>query len=170
MGEIFIIKGPGRITRREFYEHYRSMLHEPAELVLLKPGEYKKIVRKQKYGAMRSLMPATLSALKADDDFRKVISKSGVVKPLKLLRGLRPKRKSTGPPSSGANSTAEKPLILPPALFYAKYLAAETEYSNQKAKDLLGFAPVFDIERGMGVTETWANWARIIKSPSDTSR
>jgi nucleoside-diphosphate-sugar epimerase len=162
IGETFIIKGPGRVTRREFYEHYQTMLGINNRIRLVKKEEFKSLLRQKQRRAWRNLVPTTIVTLKGSTAFRETLSDSGLVTPVKWLRGFRKKKFSqeTAGSSSGTGSS-ELPLFLPP-LFYANYLSAETEYSNKKAIELLGFDPVFEVDSGMAMTEAWARWARII--------
>ncbi|WP_158230968.1 NAD-dependent epimerase/dehydratase family protein [Rhodopirellula bahusiensis] len=171
VGEIFMIKGPGRITRREFYEHYQRMLGRTDSMVLLKENEFGKELRARKRKATRSLIPAAVASLKENSQFRSALTDSGFVTPLKFARGLvRKKSESpTGPtPAPAETSDPTGELFLPPA-FYAKYLSTETEYSNEKAKRMLGFQPQFDIDAGMAMTEQWARWARVISGDASPS-
>lgn len=162
IGETFIIKGPGRVTRREFYEHYQTMLGLTDRLQLVKKEEFKSLLRNRQRRAWKRLVPATIASLKSSTAFRENLADSGLVTPLKWLRSFRKKKiseeKNT---ASSVTVSPELPLFLPP-LFYANYLSAETEYSNQKAIELLGFDPVYDIHSGMAMTERWARWARVI--------
>lgn len=162
IGETFIIKGPGRVTRREFYEHYQTMLGLTDRLRLVKREEFKSLLRQKQRRAWRRLVPATIASLKSSSAFRENLSESGLVAPVKWLRGFR--RRKISRENNGASSVSvspELPLFLPP-LFYANYLSAETDYSNKKAIELLGFDPVFGIDAGMAMTEAWARWARVI--------
>ncbi|GAA5510428.1 NAD-dependent epimerase/dehydratase family protein [Novipirellula caenicola] len=165
VGEIFMIKGPGRITRLEFYEHYQRMIGENDRIVLLKGTNLKSAFRSKKRAATRQLAPSAVRSLKSNPEFRAALTASGLVVPLKWACNL-VRRKNAATASSLTASTAAKtneelPLHLPPA-FYGKYLAAETEYSIEKANRLLGYDPQFDIHAGMAATEQWARWARII--------
>jgi predicted dehydrogenase/nucleoside-diphosphate-sugar epimerase len=45
------------------------------------------------------------------------------------------------------------------------FFAARTRVRIDKDKKLLGFAPRYDLARGMGLTEAWARWAGLAPSP-----
>jgi nucleoside-diphosphate-sugar epimerase len=43
------------------------------------------------------------------------------------------------------------------------FFAARARVRIDKARRLLGYAPRFDLARGMGLTEAWARWAGLIR-------
>jgi len=51
--------------------------------------------------------------------------------------------------------------LLPPVGLLEVY-AGRTRFSNNKAKQILGFGPHCTLEEAMSVTEKWARWARLI--------
>ena len=46
------------------------------------------------------------------------------------------------------------------------FFAARTRVRIDKAKKLLGFAPRWDLARGMRPTEAWARWAGLVPQPA----
>jgi nucleoside-diphosphate-sugar epimerase len=170
IGETFLIKGPGRVTRREFYEAYQNMIGGDS-ILLLKPADYKKLRQAESGAARRSILPNAIRALKDSKEFREALRASGLLGPLKYARKLirsHPKDVAASSPYGGITASAldKRQIFLPPP-FYATYLSAETEYSSKKAQTLLGYSPQYDLQRGMDVTEQWARWARIIPSNGD---
>ncbi|MBN2568724.1 MAG: NAD(P)-dependent oxidoreductase, partial [Deltaproteobacteria bacterium] len=53
------------------------------------------------------------------------------------------------------------PLPLPQPGLLEVY-AGRTRFSNDKAKEILGFGPHCPLEEAMSITEQWARWARLI--------
>jgi nucleoside-diphosphate-sugar epimerase len=43
-----------------------------------------------------------------------------------------------------------------------QYLAKQATVRIDTARDLLGYAPEFDLSDGMRLTEAWARWARLL--------
>ncbi len=89
VGETFLIKGPGTITRREFYDHYQKMLGLSDRVKLIKKEEFKSLLRQKKYRAWKGLLPDAASALKGNPSFRTNLSESGLLGPVKWLRGIK---------------------------------------------------------------------------------
>ena len=43
-----------------------------------------------------------------------------------------------------------------------QFYVPKTRVRIDKAKKLLGYQPVFDLESGMNFTEEWARWANLV--------
>lgn len=179
VGEVFLIKGVGRITRRQFYEAYEKMLGVDA-LVGLTPDEIAAHRRSISRQNLRRLLPLAASALRYNTSFREAFSDSAAGRMFQSLRPWLPKSllaslkgESASRPSATGGAAAgveariidARPLILPPE-FMVRRLAAKTKFSSRKAERLLGYAPVFDLAHGMALTEQWARWARLVPQQS----
>lgn len=164
IGETFIVKGPGRITRHEFYSYYQDMLRASNAIVLLSKSEYQTAIRSLRSEANSKLLSLGIKALKESRDLRKALRLSRYSALIDIAR-LAMKKKSL-PPHMQSNpplqNTSDVGELFLPEPFYASYLSAETEYSAEKAAELLGYAPRYTIDKGMKITEKWARWARII--------
>jgi nucleoside-diphosphate-sugar epimerase len=172
IGEIFIIKGRGRVTRREMYERYETMLGVKATLGMT-PAEIRCEQRRQRWQALRRLGPEVARALGASPSVRAAVRGLPVAPLLRVIwHRLKNRRQSpwsrhkatNGGASSRAGDgvlDAARPLIFPPD-FMIPYYAAQVELSARKAERMLGFSPCYDLHSGMRLTEAWARWARLI--------
>jgi nucleoside-diphosphate-sugar epimerase len=172
VGETFIVKGSGRITRRELYEAYQRMLGTDS-LVSMTIEEIEQARKREKREALINVVPSALSVLKGDKAFRSSFRASHFGNLYQFLRNHTPAlaeslRKRSGSDANTAREAASdevRPLILPPP-FFTKYLSAKIEFSAAKAERLLGFAPRYSFAEGMALTEQWARWARLIPEPA----
>ena len=174
VGETFLVKGPGRVTRRQFYEAYARMLGADG-LVGMTPDQIMSHRRQASRKNLRRLAPLAARVLRFDAGFREVFANSPAGKLFQTIRpwlpkGVVAKLKGEAPARHSAAVNAEigesaapesRPLILPPA-FMVRRLAAQTEFSCRKAEQLLGYRAGFDLARGMALTEQWACWARLV--------
>jgi len=170
VGEFFLIKGAGRVTRRQFYEAYEHMLGVKA-LASMTPVEIAAHRRAASRDNLRQLLPQAARALRYDTAFRQAFSDSAAGSTFQSLRpwlsaGLVAKLKGesvtpTNPPPTTDAPTDARPLILPQE-FMVRRLGAKTEFSSRKAERLLDYKPAFELARGMALTEQWARWAKLI--------
>jgi len=173
VGETFLVKGAGRVTRRQFYEAYAGMLGVDG-LVGMTPDEIAAHRRRVSRQNLRRLGPQAARALRFDAGFREAFANSPAGTLFQSIRPWLPKSavaklKGEAPTPRSAAVSAEigksaaldsRPLILPPA-FMVRRLAAQTEFSCRKAEQLLGYRPNFDLPHGMALTGQWARWARL---------
>jgi nucleoside-diphosphate-sugar epimerase len=174
VGQTFLIKGPGHVTRRQFYETYARMLGVDG-LVGMTPEEIAAHRRRVSGQNLRRLAPQAARALRFDAGFRETFANSRVGSLFQAIRPWIPKNivaKLKGEGSTPGFTTAvvgsghstlpdSRSLILPPA-FMVRRLAAQTEFCCRKAEQLLGYRAYFDLPRGMAMTEQWARWAKLI--------
>ena len=164
VGETFLIRGPDRVTRQEFYASYEKMLGFTSTIgMTLK--EIKQARKRLAAESIRNAPRRMVQAMLRSEDFK------GAVKSLPIpaagkqwLKKLKSKVPAPGvsPGEHRIAVEAERPLVFP-AEFIAPYFAAKVEYSTAKAVRLLGYQPRFDLAAGMALTEKWARWAGIIK-------
>ena len=162
VGETFIIKGPGEITRLEAYRKLEEMLGYPAV-----EGMATEEIAKQQGGAdwgkLTRLPLAALRALLASAEFKTAARETplaNLARPLyRALEPLLAARRT----NDASREQREKaiPRIFPPAIML-DYLAAEVAFSSAKAKRLLGYEPKVGLAEGMGVTREWAAWANLL--------
>jgi hypothetical protein len=83
---------------------------------------------------------------------------------LRRVRDGRPRSIPVEPPT-GAAEAHDAPAELPlqaPRPWLARYLASKPLVTSDKARDLVGYQPVFDLQHGMTLTEHWARWVGLI--------
>jgi nucleoside-diphosphate-sugar epimerase len=163
-GEMFMIRGPDRVTWREFYQQYDGWLGRDS-LVSLSKAEMIAASRGQWKAAARALLPATLGALKASPAFRRAAGGLPYVRKFYARYGKR----LVGPATvrrAAAPAPAERPVQLLPEIMI-DYFANTSEFSIDKARAKLGYAPQFDLRRGMELTEQWARWANLLPGVRD---
>jgi nucleoside-diphosphate-sugar epimerase len=165
VGETFIIKGAGRITRRDLFAAYERMLGYEAT-VGMTLHEIAHSKRRLATEALREAPRRIANALVRNQEFKEAIKALPIPNVgRKFLKKFKP-RKAGGSSIVAASSLvkAEKPLIFPPD-FVLPYYAAKVEFSSAKAERILGYQPRYDLASGMAVTEKWARWAGVIKRP-----
>ena len=157
-GERFIIRGPDDVTWRAFYEHYDRMVGKDS-LVAMTRAEMRIARRNQWKGAVRALVPETLAALKASPGFRAAAGGLPGLKPAYQRFGKR----LVKPAAHGAvEPDIDRRLIqLTPELMLG-YFANRSTFSIAKACSLLGYAPAYDLAKGMALTRQWAEWANLL--------
>jgi len=172
IGEIFIIKGLGRVTRRELYKSYEMMLGVEAT-VGMTAAEIKREQRREQRKAVLRFIPEVAAALAASPGVRAAARGLPAAPFLRVVgRRLQQKQQGSDSRSAGGNGVgqaskskgeldAARPLIFPPD-FMVPYYAAKVEFSARKAEKMLGFTPRYDLREGMRLTEAWARWARFI--------
>jgi len=160
--DTFIIRGPDRVTWREFYDAYEAMLGTDS-LVCMTPAELREHSRRARLAAMRGILPQAFGALKQDDAFKSLAGQLPLIKPAwKFYRrhinppsDVTPTRRSTEPVAD------QRPLHILPKMMRG-YYASRTDYRIDHAREVLGYEPVFDLAKGMAMTEAWARWAGLI--------
>jgi nucleoside-diphosphate-sugar epimerase len=146
VGESFLVSGASPITWREFYGAYEKMLGRTAVVDL---DEAQLRIAESVRGRPRHSSPVgwLLAGV------RRLLP--GPVKAT-LKRGLRLLQKPRG-----AASDAESPLFVPDGLLHALY-ASKTQIRIDKARRILGYKPMFDLDKGMARTAEWARQANLL--------
>ena len=164
-GERFLISGPVPATWREFYGAYEQMLGREST-VSLPLDEVLRLGREQQ---KRSGTKAQMVSLLRDPVVFKRLATLPLISKAKnmasrplidaakslLLGGRKPVRGNAAP------VRRERPLQLL-AESDAIFQARKTRVSIGKAQRLLGYAPVFDLRRGMERTAAWVRWANLL--------
>ena len=163
-GHAFLVSGPDHPTWREFFAAFERMLGVQ-RLVPVSMSEARRLWRAESRRGW--LVPEALRAVRED---RRLRSRLLETREGALLRGaahrllpdsfFAPERwpdrseRSPAPP-------AEPPLVaFPPEV--VRFVASRARVSSTKARELLGYRPVFGFEAGMRLTEAWARWEGLL--------
>jgi nucleoside-diphosphate-sugar epimerase len=162
VGQTFIIKGVGTITRREAYGKLEQMLGYSAVAEMSTVDVKRAAQGSRSWGAVPALVPAALRTLKASEEFNDAVRQTPLLDLAKsayraLNRGAKQARRQT----AVSSAKPMPPLIYPPPILI-DYLAAEVAFSSEKAKRLLGYEPAVSLDEGMAITGQWAKWAHLI--------
>lgn len=165
VGETFIVKGPGRITRGEAYAKLEEMLGYSA-VETMSTEDVKKASRgsRGEWRAIGGVVKTGLSTLRGSDDFKAAVRRTPLVPVLKpIYRAIKPSGPASTPTmeNPAVNTDTTLPRFYPPKVM-VDYLAAEVEFTSAKAKRLLGYAPQVDLDEGMAITRDWAEWANLL--------
>lgn len=164
-GERFLISGPAPATWREFYGAYERMLGRestvslPLEEVLRLGREQQKRAgtKAQVVSLLRDpVVFKRLATLPFISKAKDMASRPMIDAAKSLLLGGKPARRAEAAPVR-----RELPLQLL-AESDAIFQARKTRVSIAKAQRLLGYAPLFDLTKGMARTADWVRWANLI--------
>lgn len=159
---MFSIRGPDRVTWRALYESYERMLGANDTLVPMNRASMRAQRRRDALAAVRALMPATLAALKASADFKRTAGALPYVRALYAkVRRAPATGAATAPVAVAASRPDHRPIFLIPDMMI-DYYASTSDYRIDRAMGELGYAPQYDLARGMALTERWARWANLI--------
>lgn len=167
VGETFIIKGPGTVTRMQAYRKLEAMLGYDAVEGMSTADVKAALSGRSDWRTIGRVIPAALRALRASEPFKATVRETPL---MPLVRKLKPIWMGRGPsaakaaasPGSGNAGTATSPeRILPPAIM-VDYLSARVAFTSAKAERILGYAPQVSLEEGMERTREWAAWAGLI--------
>jgi len=163
VGEFFLIRGPGRVTRRELYGAYEKMLGYEAT-VAMTPAEIQRARKAEGMAAVKQAPRRMIQAMLKSEDFKDAVKTLPIPAAGRdFLKKLKGKPVTAGGSSQAkSDGLAARPLIFP-ADFIVPFFAGQVEYSIAKAERVLGYVPRYDLTTGMALTETWARWARVIK-------
>lgn len=162
IGETFLIRGPGRVTRRELYGAYEKMLGYEAT-VGMTPVEIQRARKAEGMSAVKQAPRRMFQAMFKSEDFKDAVKDLPIPAAGRdFLKKLKRKPAAVGgAPKGKADEVAARRLVFPPE-FIVPFFGGQVEYSIAKAERILGYAPRYDLATGMALTENWARWARII--------
>ena len=172
VGERFLISGNQPVRWGDYFGSFEKMLGEPATINM-------SIAEADAASAKRSIpkrhmFGETIRILRHDRTTRKRLTSTVegqflyrtlarmISKPAMQALKQRAIPVSSGDPSDRPKQKPIKPLFDP---LNARFFAARTAISIDKAKRLLGYEPQFDLARGMAATEQWCRWANLIEPP-----
>jgi nucleoside-diphosphate-sugar epimerase len=164
-GEVMLVSGDPVPSWRAFYGAYESMLGFTSTASMTEAE-----IRDALAARAKAARPARrlLRRLREDAALRQMVLGLPVAaQALAAFKSLTPQARIEGIKDRmldrrpGAARAPGKPLLFPSLVQLGVY-APQTKVSIDKARRLLGYAPGFDLERGMALTQAWAQWARII--------
>jgi nucleoside-diphosphate-sugar epimerase len=158
----FIIRGPDRVTWRQFYDAYEAMLGTDSLVSMTRKG-VRAWERERRRAAITQVAPAAFSVLKQNAQFKSLAGQLPFLKPgWKLYRRhFQASSDPVAPPAVARPAGDQRPLIAPPDMMWG-YFASQTDYRIDHAREVLGYRPCFDLAKGMAMTATWADWAGLI--------
>jgi nucleoside-diphosphate-sugar epimerase len=173
-GEVFLISGESSVTWREFFGSYEHMLGVRAT-VSMSSAEAKTYWEQQNKGMLKEL----INLFREDPIIRQRIfgTRKGAalkrfaqsVVPVKVWGSMKKEISVNGgvPKLKDPDRNSIIPLTPEAIEFYR----SKRRVSIDKAKQLLGFRPAFDLQTGMRLTEKWAQWANLLnRSENDSQR
>jgi nucleoside-diphosphate-sugar epimerase len=167
-GERFLISGSKAVTWREFWKSYEEILGFDGQFVPMTLKDAVQLYHEE----MRAppLMKQVKNILK-DQDLRHAVRDLTPVKiPYLLMKKLFPKKVSDKlinqvvdfpDPENIPQNGEEKPLI-PLHPDEASIYSGKATVSIDKATNLIGYSPIFDLHKGMQKTRDWAKWFGIL--------
>jgi nucleoside-diphosphate-sugar epimerase len=175
VGQAFLISGEQPATWRDFFDRYARMLGG-ADMVSMSATELLEAYRAQKPRGKKGFLGETLSILREEHQIRRRLLRTSQVTALVRAGGLLVPRKvrqslkrrmdgrirghgGTGQPQTASAGGKPMHLMTPSNV---QFFAAKTRVRIDKAKQMLGYQPVFDLDSGMRLTEQWARWARLL--------
>jgi nucleoside-diphosphate-sugar epimerase len=169
VGHRILVSGPGHPTWAEFFGSFERMLGRTATVCLDEEealelwnasqrrasivGEGLRVYREEH--EVRSRLLATREGALARTVVKRVAPG--------LLPAVRRRVRARRPPAlPDEASGTPRPTITPSRPWVVQYLAKQATVRIDTARDLLGYAPEFDLSDGMRLTEAWARWARLL--------
>ena len=168
LGQVFLMSGPEPVLWRDFFGAYERMLgvKSTVDMSAEEALAYYKPIQKP-----RGTVAQILSALRNPKVQRAILELPAVAAPYRLARSvlpdalwcaLRQRVLSNGSNPVAGDRPAEARQIHPLSPTVMQFFAAKTRVRIDKAKQLLGYSPEFDLDRGMHLTEQWARWANLL--------
>jgi nucleoside-diphosphate-sugar epimerase len=159
-GQIYMIRGPGDVTWRQLYGAYDAMLGEDS-LVEMSRVEMSRARRGAWRLALRKVVPEALSALKASPGFRAAAGALPMVRAGYARFGKKLLKPAMPGPARSAPVLERREILLVPEIMI-DYFSNPSIFSIEKARNELGYEPVYSLDDGMALTEQWARWANLI--------
>lgn len=171
VGESFLVSGPEAVTWSTLYGRFGRMLGGAERTVSMTAAEalahYKSWKRAQPWGIGEGLRLLKQDSVLRD---RLMATRDGVwlrnLASAILPESVQEKIKARLAAGGGRvrRPAADDGLlpILPCDPQMIGFLRAKTRVRIDKAQRLLGYAPAYDLERGMALTEAWARWANLL--------
>lgn len=163
--EVFLISGAEPVTWKKFYGAFESALGIQSTQVVAaeKLVQTQAAAAREKKALHKFLTwvrnPAVFWRIAKSPPFNLVIAALRKIMP-KARRDQMASRVVQAPPKPSSAQAADKSLHVPNETLLALY-KPRTRVRIDKAKKLLGYAPKFDLERGMQLTSQYIHWANL---------
>ena len=161
-GETFLVTGPEHPTWAEFFGAFEDMLGLRRTVSM---SEADALAHWKRATRPAWLIPEALRALRGDAALRRRLLETregSVVR--RLAERILPS--SFFAPERWVERTPHDPEAEPPVAAFkpdvVRFLSSRARVSNDKARELLGYRPVFGLADGMRLTEGWARWEGLI--------
>jgi nucleoside-diphosphate-sugar epimerase len=159
-GQIYMVRGPDDVTWRQFYGAYDAMLGQDS-LVAMSRADMNSARRGVWRSALRKVVPEALVALKASPGFRAAAGALPLVRTAYARFGKKLIKPAALSPAGPSAVTDDREILLVPEIMI-DYFSNPSIFSIEKARDELGYQPIYSLNDGMALTEQWARWANLI--------
>ncbi len=163
-GEVMLVSGDPVPSWRAFYGAYEAMLGFSSTGSMTEAEIQQALAARAKAARPAQRL---LRRLREDAPLRQMVLGLPVVaQSYAAIQALTPKQRMEAVKDRMLDrrrpaAAPAKPLLFPTQVQLGIY-APQTQVSIDKARRLLGYAPAFDLERGMALTREWAEWARLL--------
>jgi nucleoside-diphosphate-sugar epimerase len=167
-GERFLVSGPEYPTWAEFFWAFERMLGVRRGVSMT---EAEALAHWRRCRRRPWLVPETLRTIRGDKELRnRLLSTREGAAVRGLARRVLPA--SVFAPEKWVDDAGEVSSDGEPAVAAFKpdvirFLASRAEARIDKARDLLGYRPIFGLTRGMQLTEAWARWEGLLPGSPD---
>lgn len=163
VGESFLVSGPEYPTWAEFFAGFERMLGVTRTVPM---SEQAAVEHWRRSAQRRWLIPSALRAVRRDRDLREELlaTREGALIRAAAQR-LLPAAFFAPERWNGADVDESDAGDLPLAAFkpqVVRFLASTARVRIDKARELLGYEPVFGLADGMRLTEEWARWEGLL--------
>ncbi len=164
-GERFLISGPEHPTWAEFFGGFARMLGAEDRLVRMSSAEAHALwvsSRRPPWLAIEAM-----KLFRRDKTLRKRLLGTREGRWLRsLAERLAPARvraaEQWAEPGSTADDMPSDPPLGPMRPWLIDYLGKRARVRIDKARELLGYHPEFNLQAGLALTEAWARWAGLV--------
>ncbi|MDB5711484.1 MAG: oxidoreductase [Sphingomonas bacterium] len=159
-GQTYMVRGPDNVSWRDFYGAYDAMLGLDS-LVGMSRAEMNAARRGVWRSALRKVVPEALVALKASPSFRAAAGALPLVRTAYSRFGRKLIKPPAPSPAKRTVATDDRGILLVPEPMI-DYFSNPSIFSIEKARNELGYQPIYSLKDGMALTEQWARWANLI--------
>ena len=162
-GEAFVLSGPQPVTWQRFFHAFTSMLGVDNTVTVTREAAF---AHWQETSRRAWLVPESLRAVREDAALRDRLlsTREGTLVRRAARRLLPPayfepeRWQPPAPPDEKLELASQRPDVI-------ARLASRAVASSRKARELLGYDPIFELEAGMRLTEAWARAEGLLPDP-----
>ncbi|MCZ6820167.1 MAG: NAD-dependent epimerase/dehydratase family protein [Calditrichaeota bacterium] len=176
IGEAFLISGPSPVTWKEFYGKFEEILgySSTVEMSAARALDYfakkrsRKSLFKEAWAILKEEHPVRWrirdsrevdAIVKVGKAFLPGSVRSSLISRIRNLNGAAVSSISNG--SESLKTPVEKP-VLPLGPASIQFYSSKVRIRINKAQEVLGYAPRFDLNAGMQRVAQWAKWAQLL--------